>query len=58
LLAPGPLPERAPLFWASPAQPHAQRCRIGEDATLAPVAGGAAPSLAAVFEQLSRDPAP
>jgi type VI secretion system ImpM family protein len=56
LLAPGPLPERAPLYWALPAWVHPQLCRAGEDTALTPVAGGGELSLAAVFEELARDP--
>ena len=40
LLAPGPLPERAPLFWALPATSHPQLCRVGEDTALASADGG------------------
>jgi type VI secretion system ImpM family protein len=58
LLAPGPLPERAPLFWTLPALSHPQLCRIGEGTALAPEAGAGELSLAAVFEQLARDPIP
>jgi type VI secretion system ImpM family protein len=57
LLAPGPLPERAPLFWALPLPSHAQLCRIGDDTALVPAAGSGEQSLAAVFEQLARDAA-
>jgi type VI secretion system ImpM family protein len=53
LLAPGPLPERAPLFWALPATPHPQLCRVGEDAALAP--DGGEQSLSALFDQLARE---
>jgi type VI secretion system ImpM family protein len=56
LLAPGSLPERAPLFWTLPAQAYPQLCRIGDDAALAPEAGGGQPSLAALFDELARDP--
>jgi type VI secretion system ImpM family protein len=56
LLAPGPLPERAPLFWALPAPAHPQLCRAGEGTPLAPAAGRDEHSLAAVFEELARDP--
>ncbi len=58
LLAPGPLPERAPLFWTLPAQSYPQLCRTGEYEALEPDAGGGERSLAAVFEELARDPAP
>ena len=53
LLAPGPLPERAALFWERPAQAHPQLCRVGADATPAPLVGDD-PVLAALFEQLVR----
>jgi type VI secretion system ImpM family protein len=56
LLAPGLLPERAPLFWALPAPAHPQLCRIGEDTALAAAANCAEQSLATLFEQ-ARDPA-
>lgn len=56
LLAPGPLPERAPLFWTLPAQAYPQLYRASEDTALAPDAGGSERSLAAVFEEL-RPPA-
>jgi len=56
LLSPGPLPERAPLFWALPAPSHPQLCRIGEKTAIAPASGGGEDSLAAVFEQLSLGP--
>jgi hypothetical protein len=56
LLAPGPLPERAPLFWTLPTQSYPQLYRIGADAALAPDAGGGERSLAVVFEDLARDP--
>jgi type VI secretion system ImpM family protein len=56
LLAPGPLPERAPLFWTLPAQAYPQLCRIGECAALEPAAAGGERSLAAVFDELTRDP--
>jgi type VI secretion system ImpM family protein len=58
LLATGPLPERAPLFWTLPIQSYPQLCRIDEHATVAPEAGEAERSLTAVFEELARDPAP
>ena len=57
LLALGPLPERAPLFWAQPTASHPQLCRIGQNA---PEATGSADSsdasLASVFEKLAGDP--
>jgi hypothetical protein len=56
LFASGPLPERAPLFWTLPAQSYPQLYRLGEDTALAPVAGDGERSLAAVFEELARDP--
>lgn len=52
LIAPGPLPERAPLFWAQPAAAHPHLRRIGDDTALAPAASGADESLAAVFQRL------
>jgi type VI secretion system ImpM family protein len=58
LLAPGPLPERAPLFWTLPPLSHPQLWRIGEDTPLAPAAGSGEQSLAAEFEQLARDRTP
>jgi type VI secretion system ImpM family protein len=58
LLAPGSLPERAPLFWTLPTQSYPQLCRMGEDAALAPEAASGERSLAAVFDELSRDPPP
>jgi type VI secretion system ImpM family protein len=54
LFAPGPLPERAPLFWSQPTASYPQLCRIGIDAPEGPAAELADDSLAAVFEQLSR----
>jgi type VI secretion system ImpM family protein len=56
LLAPGPLPERAPLFWTLPTQSYPQLCRIDEGTALAAEAGSGERSLAAVFEELARDP--
>jgi type VI secretion system ImpM family protein len=56
LLAPGSLPERAPLFWTLPTQAYPQLCRPGEDASLAPEACSGERSLAAVFEELARAP--
>jgi type VI secretion system ImpM family protein len=56
LLAPGPLPERAPLFWTLPTQSYPQLCRIGEDAAVASEPGSGERSLAAVFEELALDP--
>jgi len=56
LLASGPLPERAPLFWTLPVQSYPQLCRIGEDASVASDSGGGERSLAAVFEELTRGP--
>lgn len=55
LLAAGPLPERAPLFWASSDKSHPQLCEIGCDSTASPAADGGQ-SLAAVFEQLATEP--
>ena len=67
LLAVGPLPERAPLFWALPTTSHPQLCRIGDGAGVgavdragdgagvAPDASGGEQCLAAVFERLVRD---
>jgi type VI secretion system ImpM family protein len=62
LLAPGPLPERAPLFWGTPGLSHPALCRIGDDtrdrvALAAAVDGDAEQSLCAVFEQLATGPA-
>ena len=54
MLASGPLPERAPLFWGLPPPSHPQLRRIGEDAALAPDAAGGEQSLAVVFDQLAR----
>ena len=54
LLAPGPLPERAPLFWTLPAQSYPQLCRIGDDGASEPDPGGGDRSLAAVFDELAR----
>jgi type VI secretion system ImpM family protein len=56
LLAPGPLPERAPLFWTLPTQSYPQLCRIGEGTALAAEAGSGERSLAAAFEELARAP--
>jgi type VI secretion system ImpM family protein len=57
LLAPGPLPDRAPLFWGQPAASHPQLRRIGEDTPFtAAGSGGGEDNLAAVFEQLARAP--
>jgi type VI secretion system ImpM family protein len=52
LIAPGPLPERAPLFWAQPVASHPHLRRIGDDAALAPAAAGVDDSLAVVFQRL------
>lgn len=57
LLASGPLPERAPLFWTLPAQAYPQLCRVGEGASQEAPAGGGERSLAAVFDELARDAA-
>ncbi|HTV25590.1 MAG TPA: TagF domain-containing protein, partial [Polyangiaceae bacterium] len=56
LLASGPLPERAPLFWTLPAQSYPQLCRTGEDTTALEPAGvgGGERSLAAVFDELAQ----
>jgi type VI secretion system ImpM family protein len=55
LIAPGALPERAPLFWTLPTLAYPQLCRIGEDTALAPEAGCGERSLGAVFEDLAGD---
>jgi type VI secretion system ImpM family protein len=56
LLAPGPLPERAPLFWTLPLQSYPQLHRTGEDPVPAPDVGGGERSLAAVFDELAGAP--
>lgn len=58
LLAPGPLPERAPLFWTLPVQSYPQLIRVDEDTTLPPLAAGGERTLAAVFEELAGEPTP
>ena len=58
LLALGPLPERAPLFWAQPTASHPQLCRIVQAAPPGPAVDSIDGSLASVFEQLAGDPAP
>lgn len=58
LLALGPLPERAPLFWAQPTASHPQLCRIREDAPQGPPLDLIDGSLASVFEQLAGEPPP
>jgi type VI secretion system ImpM family protein len=56
LLCPGPLPERAPLFWSHPSKKHAQLCQAHEPASVAPAAiGGGSMSLASLFERLAHE---
>jgi len=56
LFAPGPLPERAPLFWTLPAQSYPQLYRMGDGTPAVPDAGAGEGSLAAVFNELAGDP--
>jgi type VI secretion system ImpM family protein len=61
LIARTQLPERAPLFWATPAVKHPQLCRLDQGAlnvhgrlSYAPLSG--TETLAALFERLVREP--